>query len=380
MGARLLITLAVTGLCALSGCANLETVWRNEDSAGRTVSVDATQRVIVSSTTVTKDGKSFPRYCAEPSPDAIASFAASMGLGASLPARGATADVNFQNALASQVGSIGLRTPTTQVIRDLITAACFAHMNGAFEDPKFAAAFERNQDFVLAAHAIAVIGGESMARQIVLSSNAATGSPDAHDAYQDYAKAQAARIQAEEDAADAAAKEEKANADLAAAEKALQDANGATPKVPADVQKAQEKRDAAKKASEDASSAKTAADKAVIDAKQREKLAQRASDAASIGQAAAGGSGSDVTPISRFSPAQHLDKHSVDGIVKIVNTTLTTGFSLERCLGQLTQVTMMSGLPEDQRQALISNIMSLCTTKAATLQTLVDKQMKEMAR
>lgn len=366
MGARFLVAVALAGAWALTGCANLQTVWRNEDSAGRTVSVDATQRVIVSST-VTGEGKSFTKYCAEPSPDAIASFAASLGLAASLPARGATADLNLRNALASQVGSIGLRTPTTQVIRDLITAACFANMNGAFEDPKFAAAFERNQDFVLAAHAIAVIGGESMARQIVLSSNAASGSPNAHEAYQDYAKAQAARVQAEADAADAATKDEKAKTDLAAAEKALQDAQAATPKVDADIKKAQDKRDAAKKASDDATAAKTAADKAVTDAKQREKMAQRASDAASVGQVEAGGTGSDVMPIARFSPARHLDKDSVAGIVNIVNMTLTTGFSLERCLGQLMDVSKMRDLPSDERGTLVSNIMQLCSaaSKAA---------------
>src|SRR5436305_1988308 len=131
---RLAAMLALTGV--LGGCANLATVWRNEEAAGRTTSVDATQRVIVS--TQGRDGEGlYTRYCPEPSPDAIAAFAASLGLAASVPTRGATLDANVQSALASQVGSIGLRTPTTQTIRDLITAACIAHMNGAFKYGRF---------------------------------------------------------------------------------------------------------------------------------------------------------------------------------------------------------------------------------------------------
>nr|ART90087.1 hypothetical protein [uncultured bacterium] len=104
-------------------------------------------------------------YCPEPSPDAIASFASALGLGLGKSTGAGSIDGKLSSALATSVAALGLRTPTTQVIRDLITAACIADMNGSFKSQEFRDAFARNQQFVLAAHAIAVIGGEAVAAQ-----------------------------------------------------------------------------------------------------------------------------------------------------------------------------------------------------------------------
>jgi hypothetical protein len=351
----------------LTGCANWQTVYRNEDSAGKTIAIDATQRVVVSTVSQTGDGKTVTRFCPEPSPDAIAAFAASMGLGASAPARGATVDANLQYAAASQVAAIGLRTPTTQVIRDLITAACIAHMNDAFKDPGFREAFERNQDFVLAAHAIAVIGGEPVARQFLLNANAGAGanSTDARAAYVDFKNAQAARIKAESDLAEAKGAKEAASKESDTANTALTAAKAKVPKDDAAIAAAQKAVDEKSAALAAATKAEEDATKKVADAKVAEKNAQSTLNVIGAGQLSTGGTGAEASAASlgRASATVNLSNTAIKTIGNIVTTTLISGFSLERCINHLVAISKLD-VKDDVRTRLTNSVSQLCSSNA----------------
>ncbi len=69
----------------LSGCANFQTVSRQTTlpggSGGLAIHLDAQQRLVVVN--------ALGRYCTEPSPDALAAYASSLGLGVSAPTQGA---------------------------------------------------------------------------------------------------------------------------------------------------------------------------------------------------------------------------------------------------------------------------------------------------
>ncbi|MBI3716552.1 MAG: hypothetical protein HY255_11215 [Betaproteobacteria bacterium] len=373
----------------LVGCANLNTVWRNEEAAGKTVSLDATQRVVVSTNVKEADGKGgtkeHTRYCPEPTPDAIVAFASSLGLSASGPAKDATASADFHNALASQVASVGLRTPTTQIIRDLITANCIAHMNGALSDKQFAEAFERNQDFVLAAHAIAVIGGEPVARQFLLNSTAGAGAlSDARAAYLDYQKAHAARIKAQAEYDN----KRQAKATAASAATAAGEKHDAAVKAKAGdkaIKAAKAAQDEAEAALAKATSEEAAAKKALDDAEPLEKQAQATAAAAAAGQVSAGGSGKEASPASlaRSSATVNLSDKAVAAITHIVTSTLLSGYSLERCLSRLVEVSKLD-IGRDSKDVLIASVSKLCTTtsEAALVHAEARKQeaKKEFAK
>jgi len=111
------IALMVVGL-SLTACANLTSISRNtplssgnvidgESIDGKVIHLDAQQRAIIQMGT---------SYCAEGSPDAIQSIAASQSLGVALTGQGSGSG---SNSLASAVASIGLRTQSIQLMRDL---------------------------------------------------------------------------------------------------------------------------------------------------------------------------------------------------------------------------------------------------------------------
>lgn len=109
-------------LLALAGC----TTTHHTINPNEVLSIDATQRVVVAN----KDG----RVCAEPSPDAIASFAASLKATAK-DAKGN--EVGFDASTAKTVASMGIRTASVQILRDLAYRACEGRMNGVIENEEY---------------------------------------------------------------------------------------------------------------------------------------------------------------------------------------------------------------------------------------------------
>ncbi|WP_426303959.1 hypothetical protein ACN9MJ_13145 [Acidovorax facilis] len=375
----------------LGGCANQTSIWRSEDGRDRVLAMDAQQRVVISSvesivtdridkaadggTTTSKISKITPRYCPEPSPDAIASFASSLAAGLSIGPKSGS----LEHAISSSVSAVGLRTPTTQVIRDLITAACIADINGAFDSEHYRDAFARNQQFVLAAHAIAVLGGEPVVVPGTTSSRASQGSAAeaVTEMYAGYQQAVAARQKA-----DAAASSAKAAADAASGEKkAANDALEAKKKEagakPEDIKALESvldtkvKVETAKKAEADKAKASLA------DAMEVEAAASKAVTVVTTNTPMVTESSATPSTVAFRIQNGPSDK-AVEAIQSITEGLLSSGFTLDKCLDQIVSVAK-SNDPQlktpEARAKLMNLIDGLCQ---ATIQAKKEIQTERL--
>lgn len=157
--------LAVAVPILLTGCANLNTVGRStsvtKSSGLKAIHLDAQQRVVLA----TAD-----KFCAEPSPDALAAYAASLGIGASVPGTGAA---SLAAAQQSSAASIGLRTQSIQLMRDALYRMCEAMNSGHMQKIEVAAFLRRSQDLTAVVLAIEQLTGAVTANQVILSGNSA---------------------------------------------------------------------------------------------------------------------------------------------------------------------------------------------------------------
>ena len=146
-------------LLALSACANLHTIHRTTDlpGAGMAVHLDAAQRVIH----VTQDGKA----CAEPTPDALQSYASSFG--GTLSAGPDSAAVS--NALRANAASVGLHSQSITLMRQQLFNICEYAQNKWLNDADVMLLMERSQDLTLGILAIEQLTGAVVARQPVLA-------------------------------------------------------------------------------------------------------------------------------------------------------------------------------------------------------------------
>ena len=390
MRAGLTMAFALTTL-VLGGCANQTSIWRSEDGRDRVLAMDAQQRVVISSvesivtdridkaadggTTTSKISKITPRYCPEPSPDAIASFASSLAAGLSIGPKSGS----LEHAISSSVSAVGLRTPTTQVIRDLITAACIADINGAFDSEHYRDAFARNQQFVLAAHAIAVLGGEPVVVPGTTSSRASQGSAAeaVTEMYAGYQQAVAARQKA-----DAAASSAKAAADAASGEKkAANDALDAKKKEagakPEDINALESVLDTKVKAE---TAKKAEADKAkasLADAMEVEAAASKAVTVVTTNTPMVTESSATPSTVAFRIQNGPSDK-AVEAIQSITEGLLSSGFTLDQCLDQIVSVAK-SNDPQlktpEARAKLMNLIDGLCQ---ATIQAKKEIQTERL--
>ncbi len=127
------VALAVGGL-AMGGCSG--TIFKPFDADKGSVSLDARQRTIISVERGTPP-ETHRVVCAEPSPDALATIAASGGLSggvSGIPQLPGSAEVATSFTSAEQAALIGARNSTIQLLRDGLYRACEAYMNGALGD------------------------------------------------------------------------------------------------------------------------------------------------------------------------------------------------------------------------------------------------------
>jgi hypothetical protein len=121
------------------------------DTEPRTsVSMDARQRVILSTNKggVNQNGRI---VCAEPSPDAIVSIAASGLLKVPVGEKNLV-DIDARSAEA--VAKLGTRTSTIQLLRDGLYRACEAYLNGAIDKDLYLDIIVMFDDFVVTVFAI----------------------------------------------------------------------------------------------------------------------------------------------------------------------------------------------------------------------------------
>ena len=149
----------VVGIAYLASCANLQTVGRTTPiDNGTAIHLDAQQRLVVASAN---------GYCAEPSPDALSAYVASLGFSA--PGSQNREGASFLEALKSATGSIGLRTQSITLMRDALYRMCEASNNGHLSDLEVAAFLRRSQDLTAVVLAIEQLTGAVAANQLALT-------------------------------------------------------------------------------------------------------------------------------------------------------------------------------------------------------------------
>lgn len=332
-----LLAIALSG--SLTACASgIHHVDRLGDgpAAGRVMFIDAKQRaltVVPATTTTTTTwlgaGKTTAdsqqtvtnlRVCAEPSPDALTAVATSASGKLDVESK-----INLAAAFsqAETAGSIGLRTQSIQLMRDVLFRVCEMYQSGALTPGAAETMVRRYQSSLVAILAIEQLTGTVKAAPIVLGSGASTGA--AKEVANLATKTVAAR-----DAADAADKE------LATATGEKGTADAALAALKADkLEQDPAKMDAARKADFDAKA------KAVDDAAKHVAAAQGPATAAkatlaTYEKAIAALGGGDTSAVA--SGAAYAGSGSdaaksavADQVYKIVNDTLSLGFLREAC-------------------------------------------------
>jgi hypothetical protein len=339
--------LTLAGLCVgLGACANLETIDRVTDlpSSGRAIHLDAQQRLVL----VSKDGT----YCAEPSPDALAAYASSLGLGISVPSQGAG---SAAQALQSAAGSIGLRTQSIQLMRDALYRVCEASADGVLQPLGATLLLARSQDLTAVVVATEQLTGAVVANQLALTSNAsASASADLvanqqllDQARQDEAakkksldEATTARDQQKQRVADQQAKVTAAtNAHDAATapgstasddeRKALETKMNAERATLADEQKKLDAAEADVKNRQDLLTESTRVRQAIEDAKNA---------ALTQATAATGAAAQFTTPAQRNQLSQQATERIADAVQTMVTEVLRKDYTVDACTDLLTYV------------------------------------------
>ena len=114
-------------------------------------------------------------YCAEPSPDALASFAAGLGLRLGKIGKRSAA---FENVLQSSAASIGLRTQSITLMRDALYRVCEATANGVVGKVGAATLLARSQDLTAVVLAIEQLTGAVAPDPVILTSETTVSSSE----------------------------------------------------------------------------------------------------------------------------------------------------------------------------------------------------------
>jgi len=140
------------------------------------LSIDAKQRLVIAGT---RPGTEQRIICTEPSPDAIvaaASYAAARAQ-RNVSNTGSDGSVSSNNTngaagfgRSESVGSIGLRTPTIQLLRDGYFRVCEAYLNGAIGKSHYDGVVRNIDSFMITLVAIEAIGGVVTAPAITIAS------------------------------------------------------------------------------------------------------------------------------------------------------------------------------------------------------------------
>ncbi len=161
------VALSATLLGALSGCANFNSIYRPIDTVnGPGALVDAKQRAILVGNRIESAGSTTTTQrvvCPEPSPDALAAYAAEIA--ATSEKVGAQVAASFQESAAS----IGVRTSSIQLLRDQISYNCIDYMNGASSREQHDLRARRAQKHTVALMAIEQLTGAVRAPSVSIS-------------------------------------------------------------------------------------------------------------------------------------------------------------------------------------------------------------------
>lgn len=149
------VLMALIILIALSGCANFNSIYRPLDtSSGQGALIDIKQRAIIAGKRVGSTGSNEQLVvCAEPSPDAMASYAAEVA------AKSEKAGVELATAFQEGAAFTGVRTASIQLLRDQLFDNCIGFMNGALTPSQYELRARRYQRHMVAYLAIEQLTG-----------------------------------------------------------------------------------------------------------------------------------------------------------------------------------------------------------------------------
>jgi hypothetical protein len=338
---------AVAGATLLiSACANLNTIERRTtlpgDNGEKAIAVhlDAKQRLVIS--------HSSGIYCAEPNPDALSAASSGQSASASAAGKGSGA-----LSLASQesAASIGLRTQSIQLQREVFYRLCEAYYNGGISQVQLGTLLSRSQDLTAVVLAVEQLTGAVTANQVILTGSAGSTSLASLVSNQKALEMARASEAGAKDRLDKANKAKEAQdavvagakQDLDTAENALKTEKGKTPLNPAEVDRLTADRAEKSRVHEAAVSKAEAfggeAEQAQLnynDAKGMRETVEASADSAMAGAAAnATGSGSFVVPSSRNALSAEATAAIAGAVQKMVVKALDQDGTIPTCLGVL---------------------------------------------
>jgi hypothetical protein len=367
------LCIAVLALAA-SGCANLQTIGRRTDfppeGQSKAIHLDAQQRLVL---------VAGQKFCAEPSPDALAAYASSLGFSI---ADGNKNSASVANALQGTVGSIGLRTQSITLMRDSLYRLCEAGLNEKIGVQQMAEFIRRSQDLTAVVLAIEQLTGAVVGSQVVLSGNASASSVAQLQSNQEaLTAARQEKTNAKEALDDAQAKLESTENALKDATKAVADAKQAQSAVNADANATEPEKEQAQKIVDEALKAQGIAsnDEAVArsryhdavdrldDATRVVKIIEEAKDSAMASASAkASGDGRFDTQIQRNNLNSATASAIATAVQNMVEMVLTKDYSLDTCVGLITSNDAVA-ITEPVRQACLALLLAYMENKAKNL-------------
>ena len=341
-------------LSILAGCANLNTIDRETDldsldDKGKVIHLDIQQRLVV----VNAMGK----YCAEPSPDALAAFAAAVGIGASAPAKGA---VSAAGGASSSAASVGLRTQSITLMRDALYRMCEAYGNGQLSKPQVMALLSRSQDLTAVILATEQLTGAVVAQQAALSGSAssdATAVMTATAELLEVALKQQERAQGRLEKAlaaksDAEAKQKDAETERASAQVERDNNPGndaAGQRSQARVERAQRNLDAAIRKVTLAEEVRALREKTLEAASERVETLQAAQDSAATTAAASSSTNAVLAGGGERSRLSDQSTQAIStAVASMVNNVLNKNYVLDYCMAIISADTPSSSQKADQ--------------------------------
>jgi hypothetical protein len=299
-------------------------------------------------------------YCAEPSPDALAAYASSLGLGASAPSQGAA---SVAQALQGSAGSIGLRTQSITLMRDALYRVCEAYANKQLSDVSATLLPARSQDLTAVVVAVEQLTGAVAANQIILTGTAsasASANLTASQQLLDVAREDEAAKEKKVAEAEAARDSQKAvvdakAADVAAARAAVDEATNGEPTAQARLRSALEsaQNDHTTEATKLATLQKELELQQTLlrESKEVRETIEKGRHAAltqSVAQTSSAGQFS--TPVQRVELNQEATEAIARAVNEMVTTVLDKPYIMETCTTILTK--LPSNMSESELQFL----------------------------
>jgi hypothetical protein len=337
---------------ALTACANLNSISRSTllptSKHGKAVHLDAQQRLLIVN--------EFGEICAEPSPDAMAAFAAAAALAASVPGTGAA---SLAGGGQSSIASIGLRTQSITLMRDALYRMCEAYANGAVGPGQIASLLGRSQDLTAVILAVEQLTGAIAANQAALTGTTSASASASllsnqsllDAAREDEAEKQRKLEEAEADLAAATTKRNEKEVDVVATKAERDRLNALDPDTLTETQRTEKAEAEAawdrakndfKLAENDVHAAQNLVDNrkmSLAESRQNRETIESAKDSALTSATAATTSASQFsTPVARKELSEEASEVIARAVQAMVQTVLHKDYSTEACMAMLTYV------------------------------------------